>query len=358
VATGPSVASGGSIPIQPAEVLRRIAFLLEAEGAETFKVQAFRRAAAAAATRGQDELCRLQAEHRLESLPGVGKTTATVIREALSGSLPGYLEALEARALRPEGPVKQFLEGLRGDCHSHSDWSDGGSPIEEMAAAAAGLGHEYLVITDHSPRLSVANGLSAERLRDQLALIERLNEELTPFRLLSGIEVDVLEDGSLDQDERLLARLDIVVASAHSKLRMGRAEMTKRMTRAISNPHVDILGHCTGRKLAGRAGRGSGARPPSEFDPELVFSACARHGVAVEVNSRPDRRDPPEELLRAALAAGCRVAVDSDAHAPGQLSWLRFGAEQAIAAGVPLSSAVNALPTTELLEWAKRHGEG
>jgi putative hydrolase len=344
--------------MSPAEALRRIAFLLEAEAAETFKAQAFRRAAAAVDATPEEELERLASEHRLEVLPGVGQSTAAVISEVLSGRVPAYLQALEERVPAVEGRVKQFLEALRGDCHSHSDWSDGGSPIAEMAAAATGLGLEYLVVTDHSPRLTVARGLSRERLLEQLELIDRLNEQLAPFRLLSGIEVDILEDGSLDQEEALLACLDIVVASVHSKLRMGRAEMTERMTTAVSNPHVDILGHCTGRKLTGQADGAGVARPPSEFDPEVVFSACARHGVAIEVNSRPDRRDPPEELLRAAVRAGCFISVDSDAHAPGQLSWLRFGAEQAIAAGVPISSVVNALPVSRLVEWAKYHGEG
>ena len=170
-----------------------------------------------------------------------------------------------------------------------------------MAEAARGLGHEYLVLTDHSARLTVAHGLDAERLRQQLDVVAELNEEMAPFRILTGIEVDILEDGSLDQDEDLLAQLDVVVASVHSKLRMDAPDMTARMLPPIESPHTDILGHCTGRLITGRG------RPPSAFDAEAVFAACARTGTAVEINSRPERQDPPEELLRLAVDLGCLV---------------------------------------------------
>lgn len=334
----------------PAEALRRVAFLLEAEGAPTYKVQAFRRAASAADQAGPAELGRLDGLDRLETLPGIGPSTAAVISAALSGTVPEYLRELEGRAPElPPGPARDLREALRGDCHSHSDWSDGANPIEEMAAAAAGMGYDYLVLTDHSPRLTVAHGLSADDLRRQLDVVAALNERLAPFRLLSGIEVDILEDGRLDQGEDLLSRLDVVVASVHSVLRMEEAAMTRRMVAAVSSPHVDILGHCTGRKVAGRG------RPQSRFDAAEVFGACAANGTAVEINSRPDRQDPPEELLRRAVAAGCRTAIDSDAHAPGQLSWTRFGCLQAVEAGVPAGSVVNTMSLPDLLAWASRH---
>ena len=169
-----------------------------------------------------------------------------------------------------------------------------------MAVAARELGHEYLVLTDHSPRLKVARGLSAERLRRQLDVVAGLNDELAPFRLLTGIEVDILDDGSLDQTAELLARLDLVVASVHSGLRMPAAEMTPRMVAAVSNPHTDVLGHCTGRMVRGRGGRAT--RPESQFDAELVFAACARAGVAVEINSPPGAAGPAQ----AAAAPGGR----------------------------------------------------
>jgi putative hydrolase len=219
------------------------------------------------------------------------------------------------------------------------------------------------VLTDHSPRLTVANGLSPERLREQLDVVARLNDvlaaeaqagEAAPFRLLTGIECDILEDGSLDQEPALLARLDVVVASVHSKLRMARDEMTARMVAAISNPHTDVLGHCTGRQVVGH-GRGGKGRPESEFDAELVFAACARFDVAVEVNSRPERLDPPKRLLRLAVEAGCRVAIDTDAHAPGQLAWQHLGCERAHLTGVRADRVVNAGSADELLAWAGRH---
>lgn len=233
-------------------------------------------------------------------------------------------------------------------CHTHSDWSDGNSPIEEMAEAARELGHEWMALTDHSPRLTVARGLSAERLREQLRVVAELNEHLAPFRILTGIEVDILPDGSLDQDPDLLATLDVVVASVHSVLRMPAAQMTERLLTAVANPHVDVLGHCTRRLVTGRG------RPASEFDAEAVFTACAEHGVAVEVNSRPERLDPPLTLLRLAVDLGCVFAVDSDAHAPGELDWLAYGCERAEECGVPPRRVINTLRVDDLLTWTRR----
>jgi putative hydrolase len=335
--------------VDPTEALRRIAYLLERDGAESYKVRAFRTAAAAIAEVPGAELSSMTPAG-LQRIGGVGKTTAPVITAAGAGRTPAYLERLEsADAPTMSAQAAGLFDQLQGDCHSHSDWSDGGSPIREMAEAAQALGHRYWALTDHSPRLTVAHGLDAERLRRQLEIVAELNAELAPFRILTGIEVDILEDGRLDQDDDLLAQLDVVVASVHSKLRMEAPAMTERMLRAVRSPHTDILGHCTGRLLVGRG------RPQSTFDAEAVFAACADTGTAVEINSRPERLDPPEPLLTQALALGCVVVVDTDAHAPGQLEWQRHGCEQAARVGVPADRVMNTLALDDFLAWTAGH---
>ena len=336
----------------PAADLRQIAFLLERAREPTYRVRAFRNAAALVDETAETEIAERAEAGTLEKLSGIGKVTARCITESLAGEVPVYLRRLEAtEGVALDEATTTIRDALRGDCHTHSDWSDGGSPIREMAETAARLGHDYVVLTDHSPRLTVANGLSAERLERQLDVVAELNEELAPFRILTGIEVDILEDGTLDQKPSLLARLDVVVASVHSKLRMSAADMTPRMVAAISNPHMDVLGHCTGRLITG----GRGTRPESEFDAEMVFAACAQFGVAVEINSRPERLDPPKRLLRLAVEAGCLTSIDTDAHAPGQLDWLPNGCERAARCGVPLESIVNTWQLESLLAWTADH---
>ena len=338
----------------PAEDLRSIAFCLERALEPSYRVRAFRTAAATVAATDRADLEQRATHGTLTELKGIGKVTATVITESLSGEEPVYLRRVLTLGDTPVSEGAAALRrALKGDCHTHSDWSDGGSPIEEMALAARALGHDYVVLTDHSPRLTVANGLSPERLRQQLHVVAEINARLHPFRILTGIECDILEDGSLDQEPELLARLDVVVASVHSKLRMPADEMTPRMVAAISNPHTDILGHCTGRQVLGH-GRGGKGRPESEFDAELVFAACAQFDVAVEVNSRPERLDPPKRLLRLAVEAGCKVAIDTDAHAPGQLDWQHLGCERAYLSGVTPDRVVNTWSADELLRWSGR----
>jgi putative hydrolase len=341
-------------PGGPVTALRRIAFLMERGREESRRIEAFRSAAAVILPLPAEEVAQRVEAGTLTDLPGIGPSTGSVIADAVRGVLPERLAKLEAQH---DGPLaaggRELRAALRGDLHSHSDWSDGGSPIEEMAFTAMELGHDYLVLTDHSPRLRVANGLSAERLRRQLGVVDAINEHLSSgagggFRLLKGIEVDILDDGSLDQTDELLAQLEVRVASVHSKLRMDSAPMTRRMVAAVSNPFTNVLGHCTGRLVTG----GRGTRPQSEFDARAVFEACAEHDTAVEINSRPERRDPPTRLLELARDVGCLFSIDSDSHAPGQLDMVDYGCDRAEAAGIDPDRIVNTWSRDRLLSWA------
>jgi putative hydrolase len=336
-------------PLAPAEALDRIVYLLDRGLQPSQKVRAFQKAAAIVRELGDDEIARRAAAGTLTELDGIGESTGTAIAEAAQGLVPEYQRKLEESTVVPLGAGREIREALRGDCHLHSHWSDGGAPIAEMAVTAQALGHEYLVMTDHSPRLTVAHGLNRDRLLAQLDEIEALNDQLAPFRILTGIEVDILEDGTLDQDEDLLARLDVVVASVHSKLRMEPQLMTQRMVLAMASPHTDILGHCTGRKVVGRG------RPPSDFDAEMVFAACARFDKAVEINCRPERQDPPDDLLDLALEWGCKISIDTDAHAPGQLEWQNFGCDKAAAHEIDVDEIVNTWAADDLLAWTASH---
>ena len=337
--------------------LNEIAFWLERERAATFKVQAFRKAAGIIAALDPSEVAARARDGRLKSMKGIGDRTYQVVRQAVDGEVPEYLEGLRQRSAAPLAHGGGELHpALRGDLHSHSDWSDGGSPIQLMADAARLLGREYLALTDHSPNLTIANGLSAERLTEQLDVVGAINAASAAdgnsdgFRLLTGIEVDILESGELDQSPEMLDRLDIVVASVHSKLRADRATMTTRMLQGIRNPRTNVLGHCTGRLVEGSRG----TRPQSEFDAAKVFAACAENNVAVEINSRPERQDPPDDLIQLALDAGCLFSIDSDAHAPGQLDFLQYGAARAAHNNVPAERIVTTWPLEQLLEWSAR----
>lgn len=334
--------SGQKAPYQ--EAIDRVIYLLDRDLAPIQKVRAF--------TKGRAILDRLDPEEvesrvrqgRLTNLEGIGRSIDAVVQGAYGVGPTDYLDKLEASTEVPLNDGKALRDALQGDCHSHSTWSDGGGELRAMAEAARALGHRYLVATDHSARLTVAKGLSPERLAEQLVEIEALNEKLAPFRILTGMEVDILEDGSLDLPNDFLARLDVVVASVHHKIHQPENEMTRRLVTAVANPHVDILGHCTNRKVLNKP------RKPSKFDPDYVFAACAKFNTAVEINCRPERQDPPDELLALAVQWDCYLSIDSDAHAPGQLEWVNYGCDRAAAAGIDPDRIINTRDADDLIE--------
>ncbi|MEO9330319.1 PHP domain-containing protein [Gordonia aurantiaca] len=339
-------------PVDPVEALTRISWLLEQRRESTYRVEAFRRAAQAASRLRPDDLRAKAAAGTLTSVKGIGKTTATVVSQAVDGELPDYLTRLQDDdPPYPAEDAGELVASVVGDLHAHTDWSDGGAPLGEMAAAAQAFGHEWLAITDHSPRLTVANGLSADRLATQIEEIDAWNTDHTNgFRLLRGIEIDILDDGALDQTDELISRLDVVTASVHSNLRMAHSPMTERLVTAVSDPRVHVLGHCTGRRVL----TGRGHRPPSTFDARAVFEACAATDTAVEINSRPERVDPPDDLIRLAIDAGCLFAIDSDAHAPGQLEFKVLGARRAVEHGIDPDRIVTTWSADRLLDWLSR----
>ncbi len=329
----------------PVEAFERVVHCLDRAHETGFKTKAFVRALEVVRATPPDELTTRATAGTLTDLEGIGDSTARLITETLRGDT-SYVDKIEAETqvkLTDDGA--RYRTALKGDCHMHSRWSDGGATIEAMARTARDLGHDYMVLTDHSPRLTVAHGLSKERLDQQLDDVAVLNDKMRPFRILTGIEVDILEDGTLDHGDDVLSQLDVVVASVHSKLRMERQPMTERMVRAVASPHVDILGHCTGRMI--------GKRDPSTFDADYVFAACAQFHTAVEINCRPERLDPPRPLLELAIEYGCYFAIDSDAHATGQLEWQPHGCNRAAECQVPLERVINTWAVDELLCWVQ-----
>ncbi len=338
-------------PVSPLEALRRICFLLERGRESSYRIDAFRRTIEAITLVPESELRERVEAGTLKQIKGVGDSSAAIITQAVRGVMPTYLASAEEKHGAPltTGGAELYA-ALRGDLHTHSSWSDGGSPIEEMVLTAVELGQEWMALTDHSPRLTVANGLTRERLADQLRRVEAINASLGDhFTLLKGIEVDIHLDGTLDQDDDMLDQLDVVTASIHSKLRQPAYELTPRMVAAVRNPRTNVLAHCTGQLVTGSRGK----RPPSTFDAEKVFRACLDNDVAVEINSRPERCDPPDELIELARDLGCLFTIDSDAHAPGQLDMKSLGCERAQRLGIPAERIVTTWSVDDVRAWAK-----
>jgi DNA polymerase (family 10) len=285
-----------------------------------------------------------------EDASGALRTCATEAEVYERLGLP-YIEP-ELREHRGElegGPLPQLIElgDVRGDLHCHTVASDGRGSIAEMAAAARARGYEYLAITDHSASHGFGNDVSAAQLRRQIERIAELDASLEDLGLLAGSEVNILPDGSLDYEDELLARLDWVVASVHTAFGIGEQRMTERVIAAIEHPLVDAIGHPTGRLIE--------RREPYALDLEAVFAAAARTGTLLEINANPDRRDLSETHARAAVAAGVRIAIDSDAHRPETLANMRWGILTARRAWLRAADVANTRPWRELARLRKRN---
>jgi putative hydrolase len=320
--------------IAAAQVLSEIGYLLRQDPKESFRAKAFSRAAWSLALERPD-LDTLHKDNKLTSIEGVGPGIAKILAGLVETHHSSYLERLRAETGQParEDESNIDLGAYQGDLHSHTDWSDGRATMLEMARAAKALGYKYLGVTDHSPRIKVVNGLDAERLLAQSREREQVENEVEGLTLLQGIEVDILEDGSLDLPDAVLELLDIVVASPHVKLRQEPASMTERMLRAVSNPNVDVIGHPTGRR--------PGSREGASYDVELVFREAARHGVALEIDCDPARMDLSPEHARLALGCGCNFSMDADAHAPAEFAYVPMAAWMARRAGIPMDRILN-----------------
>jgi DNA polymerase (family 10) len=247
-----------------------------------------------------------------------------------------------------QGSLPQLVEvrDIRGDLHVHTSWSDGRDSLEAMAGAARAMGYEYIAITEHSRGRGIARGLSEERLREQMAEIRSLNERLTGIRILSGIEVDIRADGSLDFPEELLAELDLVVAAVHSAMGQDELKMTRRVLSAIEDPHVDVIAHPTCRLL--------GERHQVALDMEAVFSAAARTGTALEINAMPDRLDLRDTHIFRARELGVKLALGTDSHATEHLGLMRFGVGVARRGWCEAQHVLNGLPLDDLMAWLSR----
>ena len=324
-----------------AQVLSEIGYLLRQDPDERFRAKAFSAAAWSLALQRPD-LVSLQRTENLTSIEGVGEGIARVLSDLIKSGESRYLNRLREQFKQPARVDESDLDfsAYQGDVHSHTGWSDGRATMLEMAEGAQALGYAYLGITGHSPRITVVHGLNAERLVAQSREMAEVQKQMDGLTLLQGIEVDILEDGSLDLPDSVLEILDVVIASPHVKLRQETGAMTERMLRAVSHPHVDVIGHPTGRR--------PGSREGASYDFEAVFKEAAKHDVALEIDCDPARMDLSPEMARLAYECGCSFAVDADAHAPAEFAYVPMALWMARRAGIPQDRILNFRPLDEL----------
>jgi putative hydrolase len=327
--------------VAAAQVLSEIGYLLRQNEAERFRAKAFA-AAAWSIVISKPDLDALHKANALTTIEGVGAGIAKVLTGLIETGQSSYLERLRTEMGQParDDETDIDLGQYQGDVHSHTNWSDGKATMLEMAQGAQALGYHYLGVTDHSPRIKVVNGLGADRLLAQSREMAEVQSQVGGLSLLQGIEVDILEDGALDLPDEVLELLDVVIASPHVKLRQEREAMTARMMRAVSNPHVDVIGHPTGRR--------PGSRDGADYDFELVFKEAALHDVALEIDCDPARMDLSPEMARLALECGCNFTLDADAHMPAELTYVPMGVWMARRAGIPQDRILNFLDVDKL----------
>jgi putative hydrolase len=327
--------------IEAAQVLSEIGYLLRQNEDQRFRAKAFA-AAAWSIVISKPDIEALHKSNQLTTMEGVGPGIAKVLAGLVETGTSSYLERLRNEMGQPARDDETVIDlsQYQGDVHSHTNWSDGKATMLEMARGAQAMGYQYLGVTDHSPRIKIVNGLDGERLLAQSQELAQVQAQMEELTLLQGIEVDILEDGAIDLPDAVLELLDVVVASPHVKLRQETAAMTERMLRAVSNPHVDVIGHPTGRR--------PGSREGASYDFEAVFKEAARNNVAVEIDCDPARMDLSPEMARLALECGCNFTLDADAHAPAELAYVPMGAWMARRAGIPQNRILNFLGVDEL----------